>query len=210
MDKLILEEIQRINLLSKYDNSKTLSEQKELDEYTYTAQNGKMVPAGDTAKQLQMFQPQQPKVQPAQKPAATPNIPDTSKGQALVKKPAVSKPLPTPPVQLQSVEGVKSFQDWLDTNAKGWATGYKDGIINKGQNGGGYGRYGPRTLKAWNTYKDKYLQASGPQALTSKQAQTLPTQTTQPQQVQAPTNQQTTVTSANPPAEGDEITLQPK
>jgi hypothetical protein len=183
MDKLISEEIQRMTLLSKYDNSKTLSEQSELDEYTYKGVPS--VPAGETAKQLQALQPQKP-VQP-------------------VKKQSTPAPL-----QLKDVNGVKAFQDWLDTNAKGWATGYKDGIINKGQNGGGYGKYGPRTIKAWNTYKDKYLQSSGPQSITSKQSQTLPTQTPQPQKVQAPTNQQTTVTSANPPVEGEEITLQPR
>ena len=183
MDKLISEEIQRMTLLSKYDNSKTLSEQSELDEYTYKGVPS--VPAGETAKQLQALQPQKP-VQP-------------------VKKQSTPAPL-----QLKDVNGVKAFQDWLDTNAKGWATGYKDGIINKGQNGGGYGKYGPRTIKAWNTYKDKYLKSSGPQSITSKQSQTLPAQTTQPQQVQVPTNQQTTVTSANPPVEGEEITLQPR
>ena len=45
---------------------------------------------------------------------------------------------------------VKKFQDWLDKNKAGWATGYKDGILNQGQNGGGYGRFGPRTQKQWN------------------------------------------------------------
>jgi hypothetical protein len=62
-------------------------------------------------------------------------------------------PVKTPP----ELKDVKAFQDWLDVNAKGWATGYKDGIINKGQNGKGYGFYGPRTQKAWATYKDQYL-----------------------------------------------------
>jgi len=189
MNKLILEEIQRMTLLSKYDNSKTLSEQKELDEYTYTVQNGKTVPAGETAKQIQTLQPQKTPAQAA----------------------PVQKPLPIP-LQLKDQNGVKAFQDWLDINAKGWASGYKDGIINKGQNGGGYGKFGPRTQKAWATaaYKNKYLQSVSPQALAPQQAQTLPAQTTQPQQVQAPTNQQTTVTSATPPTNDEEITLQPR
>jgi hypothetical protein len=68
------------------------------------------------------------------------------------KNPKVN-PVATPP----ELKDVKAFQDWLDVNAKGWATGYKDGIINKGQNGGGYGTFGPRTQKAWATYKDQYL-----------------------------------------------------
>ena len=70
-------------------------------------------------------------------------------------------PVKTPP----ELKDVKAFQDWLDNyhgddkegQGKGWATGYKDGIINKGQNGKGYGFYGPRTQKAWATYKDQYL-----------------------------------------------------
>jgi hypothetical protein len=64
-----------------------------------------------------------------------------------------AKPVATPP----ELKDIKSFQDWLDVNAKGWATGYKDGIINKGQNGAGYGKFGPRTQKAWTTYKDQFL-----------------------------------------------------
>ncbi len=68
------------------------------------------------------------------------------------KNPKVN-PVKPPP----ELKDVKVFQDWLDVNAKGWATGYKDGIINKGQNGRGYGNFGPRTQKAWATYKDQYL-----------------------------------------------------
>jgi len=55
---------------------------------------------------------------------------------------------------------VKAFQDWLDTNKPGWATGYKEGILKQGTNGGGYGKFGPRTKKAWETYKDEFLKAS--------------------------------------------------
>ena len=71
-----------------------------------------------------------------------------------------SKPVAIPD-ELKDAEGVMKFQDWLDTNAAGWATGYKDGIIKKGENGGGYGKFGPRTQKAWNnpTYKDGYLKS---------------------------------------------------
>ena len=135
MNKLILEEIQRMNLLSKYDNSKTLSEQR-----------------------------------PAQKPAAPPTFqsfyqptatnPTDTKQKVETKntkqKAAPAKPVATPP----ELTDIKAFQDWLDTNAKGWATGYKDGIINKGQNGGGYGKFGPRTQKAWATYKDQFLKGA--------------------------------------------------
>lgn len=58
---------------------------------------------------------------------------------------------------------VKKFQDWLDTNKPGWATGYKDGILKQGQNGGGYGKFGPRTTKQWNDpkVKEEYLASIG-------------------------------------------------
>lgn len=64
------------------------------------------------------------------------------------------------PPELKNLEnGIKKFQDWLDDNLPNWATGYKDGKINKGQNGGGYGTYGPRTEKAWKTedIADKFM-----------------------------------------------------
>lgn len=66
------------------------------------------------------------------------------------------RPSPRPP-EIDSVDGVKAFQDWLDQNHPGWASGYTDGIINKGSNGPGYGTYGPRTRKAWNSHKSDYL-----------------------------------------------------
>lgn len=58
------------------------------------------------------------------------------------------------PSELGNTEGVKKFQDWLDANKPGWATGYADGKVNKGR---GYGRFGPRTSNAWATHKQAYL-----------------------------------------------------
>jgi hypothetical protein len=71
-----------------------------------------------------------------------------------------SKPVEIPKV-LKDAEGVMKFQDWLDVNAKGWAKDYTGGIINQGKNGGGYGKFGPRTSAAWKnpTYKDGYLKS---------------------------------------------------
>lgn len=73
------------------------------------------------------------------------------------------------PEDLKDVNGVKAFQDWLDQNVTGWAKGYKDGKVNKGQQNpgfksGGYGSFGPRTSAAWATYKNQYLnkQAQSP------------------------------------------------
>ena len=43
------------------------------------------------------------------------------------------------PSELKNIEGVKLFQDWLDVNAQGWATGFTNGVLNKGA---GYGNFG--------------------------------------------------------------------
>jgi hypothetical protein len=66
-------------------------------------------------------------------------------------KPA-TKPAPIPK-ELGNIEGVKKFQDWLDKNHAGWATGFSGGILNKA---GGYGRFGPRTSKGWASYGAEY------------------------------------------------------
>lgn len=58
------------------------------------------------------------------------------------------------PSELKNKDGVKLFQDWLDKNVKGWATGLPNGILNKS---GGYGTFGPRTSAAWNKNKGVYL-----------------------------------------------------
>lgn len=58
------------------------------------------------------------------------------------------------PKELGDSEGIKKFQDWLDINKAGWATGYKDGKLYKAR---GYGRFGPRTSKAWSSYGQEYL-----------------------------------------------------
>ena len=71
-------------------------------------------------------------------------------GQDQVSKTTQSSSVSSP----TELTDVKSFQDWLDKNKPGWAAGYKDGIVNKGK---GYGTYGPRTKKAWETYKDEFL-----------------------------------------------------
>jgi hypothetical protein len=231
MDKLILEEIQRMNLLSKYDNSKTLSEQtipggisqqaydkimsisatnrknlqggylfptqqteinKEFGTDTYTKffNNGgeALLKSGVTQKTDTTTDPwtkypcvvNHPKVTKAKDKYGstvyiingvqyygngrkmladrtmanyTCNDAEFKSGTSGSGTKTPAKPVATPP----ELKDIKAFQDWLDVNAKGWATGYKEGIINKGQNGGGYGKFGPRTQKAWTTYKDQFL-----------------------------------------------------
>jgi hypothetical protein len=73
---------------------------------------------------------------------------------------------PSIPTELKDINGVKAFQDWLDTNHKGWATGYGGGVLNK--TGRGYGRMGPRTTKAWGQYKTEYLKSLQSPALDDK------------------------------------------
>ena len=49
---------------------------------------------------------------------------------------------------------VKGFQDWLDKNKPGWHDKYN---TLGGDQSKGYGKFGPRTSKAWSTYKDEFL-----------------------------------------------------
>ena len=129
------------------------------------------------------------------------NLTKQGQGKPVANKPSgVSKPATPAPIQLKNVNGVKSFQDWLDTNVKGWAKGYKDGMINKGQNGGGYGKFGPRTQKAWSQYKDQYLKM---EPITPKGVKELPVQTQGSERVELKP-----VTSQKPPTQDQEITLQ--
>lgn len=69
------------------------------------------------------------------------------------------KQSPKIPAELKDIDGVKKFQDWLDKNKAGWATGFSGGVLNQA---GGYGRFGPRTTKAWNSYGQEYLKGGTP------------------------------------------------
>ena len=68
-----------------------------------------------------------------------------------------SKPGATP-TELKDTEGIKKFQQWLDTNKAGWATGYKGGKVG---NQKGFGLFGKRTSNAWNQYGQEYLKSTG-------------------------------------------------
>jgi hypothetical protein len=50
-------------------------------------------------------------------------------------------------------EGVKHFQNWLDTYYAGWAEGYKGGKVGTAK---GYGKFGPRTQREWNKHQTEY------------------------------------------------------
>ena len=60
----------------------------------------------------------------------------------------------TVPTELKDVTGVQKFQDWLDKTHPGWHDKYNTlgSVVSRG-----YGTFGPRTNKAWNTYKTEYL-----------------------------------------------------
>jgi hypothetical protein len=68
---------------------------------------------------------------------------------------------PAIPTELKDIEGVRKFQDWLDTNKAGWATGFPDGKLS---HAGGWGRFGPRTTKAWASYGPEYLKGGSTSA----------------------------------------------
>jgi hypothetical protein len=72
-----------------------------------------------------------------------------------------STPKVTIPAELKDV---KDFQDWLDKNHPGWHDKYN--TLGKDV-AKGYGKFGPRTSKAWSTYKDAYLKASPNQPSTT-------------------------------------------
>jgi len=61
------------------------------------------------------------------------------------------------PKEINSLEKLKSFQDWLDTNHSGWVNKYK--TLNKDVKKG-YGKYGPSTKKAWEMYGKEYLSSN--------------------------------------------------
>lgn len=103
----------------------------------------------------------------------------TGKSSQGVKKPAVKVPA--------ELKDIKSFQDWLDTNKAGWATGYPNGILNKA---GGYGKFGPRTQSAWAKYKDEFLKGT-----------TQPTQPTTPVQPTPEPEVSGEITTVNPQSE---------
>jgi hypothetical protein len=74
---------------------------------------------------------------------------DNNNGGRVIKKVTY-----TTPTELKDVSGVQKFQDWLDKTHPGWHDKYNTlgGIVSRG-----YGTFGPRTNKAWNSYKTEYL-----------------------------------------------------
>jgi hypothetical protein len=75
------------------------------------------------------------------------------------------------PNELKNADGIKKFQDWLDMNKSGWATGYTGGVL---KGAGGYGKFGPRTRKAWDLHKSEYLSGATTKAEVKPEVKTEP------------------------------------
>ncbi len=138
--------LETIKLRMKYDSSKTLNENIGIVNEQGLAGN----PMTGQASGGQTYSyTQKPKPTPSPTPVPVETKKETKPVET--KKETTTKKEVVLPSELKDV---KAFQDWLDTNKKGWAAGYADGIVNKGR---GYGTFGPRTKKAWDTYKDEFL-----------------------------------------------------
>jgi hypothetical protein len=61
------------------------------------------------------------------------------------------------PKELVDVNGVKKFQEWLNTQDPTWVNG-KPLVFDPKR---GYGRFGPLTSASWNKLKDVYLKEIG-------------------------------------------------
>lgn len=63
----------------------------------------------------------------------------------------------TAPSELNSIDKIKSFQDWMDAQGKGWINkNAKWVLLNKGA---GYGNYGKSTDAVWKVYGKDYLKS---------------------------------------------------
>lgn len=82
---------------------------------------------------------------------------------AVVPSPSAQIVVPT---ELNSVDKIKAFQDWMDANGKGWIVGadgkyYTNGKPNLLNKGKGYGTFGKSTSAVWNFYKNDFLSSGG-------------------------------------------------
>jgi hypothetical protein len=63
-------------------------------------------------------------------------------------------PVKQTPCPVGDKKAVMAFQDWLDTNVKGWLPKYPDGLNQDPKKG--YGMCGPNTRKAWKSNETAY------------------------------------------------------
>lgn len=166
-EKKLLSEIDRIREIISHGRPGVISEQNYQDPQFRAAMDAALRnyqrPAADNTRVYRppVFPIQQAPqaAQPSSPIADVKDIVKPALAAAVTKvaTPTAPKaPLP-PPAELKDTKGVQDFQNWLDKKYPGWATGYRGGILAQGKNGGGYGRFGPRTSKAWASYKNQYL-----------------------------------------------------
>jgi len=196
LDNLVIEELSRMKSLFGYERGKVISEQ-EIQELGIGAS------LAAAAKNASLMKPGESASDYYRNPDGTIKVNDLD--PVIVSAKRRPPPIPT---ELKDINGVKAFQDWLDANKAGWATGYVNNILNK--TGTGYGRMGPRTTKAWGLFKDEYLNpqkiGSDIPDITTQQIQQINTgtqpATTQPATTQPATTQQTTTQKTpQPPSE---------
>ena len=70
------------------------------------------------------------------------------------KKATDPTPVKQTPCPVGDKKAVMAFQDWLDTNAKGWLPKYPEGLNKDPKKG--YGMCGPNTRKAWKSNETAY------------------------------------------------------
>jgi hypothetical protein len=94
---------------------------------------------------------------PTPTPAPVETKTDTATKKDTTTKTVVATTLPT------ELKDVKAFQTWLDKNKPGWHDKYNTLGDDPAK---GYGKFGPRTSKAWSTYKDEYLKGTNTPTVT--------------------------------------------
>jgi hypothetical protein len=106
------------------------------------------------------------------------------KGNVIVIGPLDSEKIVTPvkpkpviqiPKELKDAEGVKKFQDWLDSTIDGWLG--KPGVKLNKDKGKGYGNFGSKTQAAWDKYKNRYALNNARPGVTDADAPVDDTQT---------------------------------
>jgi len=158
-----------VNIIKKYDNSsdfvKFMQEYNKTGNEKFNVALRRAINSSRDAQELKDIQNHLKTININATEATDKNGAAIIKFQFIKKEPQTTPDKPTPttpdkptpppiPTELENADGVKKFQDWLDINHPGWATGFEGGILSKR---GGYGRFGPRTTAAWNRHKSEYL-----------------------------------------------------
>jgi hypothetical protein len=110
---------------------------------------GSMLILGGVAYYFLVYRPNHPKGGDEDNPSETPPA-----DEALTDS-VVSSSSSNVPSELNTIDKIKAFQDWMDTIGP-WVKG-ADGKYKLLNKGAGYGKFGPSTSAAWSFYKKSYL-----------------------------------------------------